>query len=177
MYIQASVPGSDAPEATASRCYLHGFSHLCTVPASTSPADMHIPSRCLSATPEQSGPGTGMSLRPSGLTFPRRCCIPTPPQCAMFNLFRSNENRSLRFCLLYQGRSIIQTNKGCRASGGQEQPRRVRRQEPCAHAWGARRLPSASWTLPCFAYVSVSAAFRAELLYYTALDCYIFNQK
>lgn len=42
---------------------------------------------------------------------------------------------------------------------------------------GGLVAPAVSWTLPCFAYVSLSAAFRAELLYYTALDCYIFNQK
>lgn len=80
MYIQASVPGSDAPEAVASRCYLQG-SHISVLCLPPPPQICIFPPDASVLLQRSSVPGTGMSSKPSGLTFPRRCAYPTPPMC------------------------------------------------------------------------------------------------
>lgn len=151
VYSGFRVPGSDAPWRTSPLTDLHGVSHLCTVPASTTPTDMHIPSRCLSATPERVWSRDRNVVEASGLNVLETVAYPALPdvQC---NLFQSNN----RFLMSLPS-----------LPGLFPHPNKRTRDASSTGTRGSVSLlgcsPSVLWTLPCFARVQLfSATFRAD---------------
>lgn len=151
VYSGFRVPGSDAPWRTSPLTDLHGVSHLCTVPASTTPTDMHIPSRCLSATPERVWSRDRNVVEASGLNVLETVANPALPdvQC---NLFQSNN----RFLMSLPS-----------LPGLFPHPNKRTRDASLTGTRGSVSLlgcsPSVLWTLPCFARVQLfSATFRAD---------------
>lgn len=111
MYIQASVPGSDAPRLS---------------PLAVTSTGSHVFVLCLPPLPQQiciflpdasvllqrsSGPGTGMSLQPSGLTFPRRCIPDTSPMYTVQLV--SVKQKQVPWFLPSLPGSFHYPNKGC----------------------------------------------------------------
>jgi hypothetical protein len=154
------VPGSDAPwpspvmTSTGSPIFALCLQLLVT--------DMQIPSRLLSATPEQAW-SWDSDFETQWLEFPGNCCIsPTNPDVR--NLFQSNKNRFLMSLPSLPGLSPHPNKQGMPEPLGPVASSHV---QTCLGLARARQHAGALhvishqsswvqpvlWTLPCFAYV------------------------